>query len=200
MAKQEELGDAEIEQVAEAYCADCVDFFLENAGISLDFSLDSLRHIEDVADHLHRTLPAEVDPARIVNFAKMLGSYVGVVVLQHVDGRWGNAPVPGEGFYPGLLFPSGGNCYPWAKAHHRLKNGSEDNLIMYAAWLLEKYKAKPQRSYVIKSKTGTVGPYSLDQLRELRDAGKITGTQVVNEVETNELKRVDALLAESQKG
>jgi hypothetical protein len=194
MVDQADQSDAMVQQVAEAYCADCVDFFLENAGIALDFSFASLLHIEMMADQLHRTMPPDIDDARVDGFAKMLGSYVGAVILQQVPGRWGQAPYPGGTTFPGLVFPSGA-CYPWYKARGRLVNGSEDNLCLYATWLIEQHQTKPRRSYIIKTKAGTFGPYSPDQLRELRATGKVTGTQVVSEVETNQLKRVDDVLA-----
>ena len=72
--------DPKIQQIAEAYSLDAVDFANDNFQIKLDWSDKSVSQIESILEIFHDQL-ASADPSeeQIFQFAKIFGSYVGEV-------------------------------------------------------------------------------------------------------------------------
>src|SRR5262245_12419587 len=67
-------ADREIQEIAEAYSLDMIDFASQKFGIVLDWSDESMRHVEQIAVALHeiykKTRPT---PDQIAPFYRMLG-------------------------------------------------------------------------------------------------------------------------------
>ena len=132
--------DARLQQVAEAYAQDAIDFARAHYSKRLDWSDDSVRHVEEIAAHLHNSLPDPPPPEEeILAFAKMFGSYVGEVFRRNHGAAWGlvalgDQKVPGlKGSHDGVTF------WPWVRVHKRLVNGPEDNVWHYYQLLISEH-------------------------------------------------------------
>jgi hypothetical protein len=134
--------DDKIQTVAEAYAQDAIDFVRAHYSKRLNWSDESIRDIEEVAAHLHDTLP-DPRPAeeQIFGMAKMLGSYVGEVFRRNHGALWGRAKMGGESF-PGLQgLHDGVTFWPWGRVQNRLINGPEDNIWHYYQILVADHAA-----------------------------------------------------------
>lgn len=123
--------DPQIVEIAEAYALDAMDLASRNIGVSLDWSEQSVRQVEQMLGRLHDELSKAHPPDETVwTFAKAFGSYIGEVIRRRYGGEWGLITLDGKSF-PGLKQASGDLVWPWSKAHERLTNGSEDNIWHY---------------------------------------------------------------------
>jgi hypothetical protein len=131
--------DDKIRQIAEAYALDTVDYARDTFGLGLDFSDDSIQHVEAMLTRLHDEMAsARPSDDQIFQFAKMIGSYVGEVFRRNHGARWGMVSLGGETF-PGMEADrTGGRFWPWGKVQNRLVNGPEDNVCHYYLYLAEK--------------------------------------------------------------
>jgi hypothetical protein len=132
--------DAKIQQIAEAYALDAIDFAKNSFSITLDWSDGSVAHIEDILVEMYKQ-KAKAKPTEeaIWTFSKMLGSYVGEVYRRNHGAAWGLV-VMGDEKMPGLQSKSCKLFWPWGKVSNRLTNGPEDNVWHYYQALL------PERS------------------------------------------------------
>lgn len=134
--------DSKLQMVAEAYAQDAIDFARAHYSRRLDWSDESVRHIEEIAGHLHDTLPTPRPPEeQIFGFAKMLGSYVGEVFRRNHGADWGMVSLNDERF-PGLKgHHDGVTFWPWGRLMNRLVNGGEDNVWHYYQRLISEHAA-----------------------------------------------------------
>jgi hypothetical protein len=124
--------DPKIQQVAEAYALDAVDFARDNFRRILDWSNGSVADIEAILSVFHAQL-AEAKPSEedVWVFAKMFGSYIGEVYRRNHGATWGMVNMQGQEF-PGMKSTHGDKTFwPWGKVHNRLMNGDEDNVWFY---------------------------------------------------------------------
>lgn len=125
-----------INEMMFAYAEDTVDFARANFGIELDFTVDSLEHVEYMAAQLYQTKPKNLlskifrkgpTEEEIQQMCKMLGGYVGEIYRKVNGGDWAiNQEFQAIGVQCGESW-----VFPPAKVHKRLTNGSEDNLMSY---------------------------------------------------------------------
>jgi hypothetical protein len=130
--------DPKIQQIAEAYALDAIDFAAEHFRRTLDWSDASVAHIEAIMGSLHRDL-ARANPSdkQVIQFARMFGSYVGEVFRRNHGAAWGIVTLGGQSF-PGLRASKQGALFwPWGRAQNRLRNGAEDNVWHYYQTLVE---------------------------------------------------------------
>ena len=124
--------DERIAKIAEAYALDAVDSAKRNFGVTLDWSIESIRQIETMLgqlhDAIHRERPSDDE---IEAFSKMMGSYVGEVIRREHGGSWGMLKAGDEQF-PGLSL----GHWPWSRAYKRIVNGPEDNVWHYYVMLV----------------------------------------------------------------
>ncbi len=131
--------DQKIQQIAEAYALDAVDFAKNHFKQKLDWSDGSIANIEKILGVFHEQL-AEAQPTKeeVLQFAKIFGSYIGEVFRRNHGATWGMVNLNGEGF-PGLKSNgSAGLFWPWGRVQNRLLNGSEDNVYHYYQTLVKK--------------------------------------------------------------
>lgn len=127
------VPDAGITEISEAYALDAVDFLREHARIDLDWTEKSIERMETVLASMHRSyLSGKPRPPedKVMEFARMFGSYVGEVIRRNHGGEWGMITMGGQEF-PGLRQTSGGLIWPWGRARNRLVQGPEDNMYHY---------------------------------------------------------------------
>jgi len=124
-------------QIAEAYSLDCIDFVKKHCGQTLDWSDESIRHVETALELCCKEMPA-VKPSeeQIYTHAKMFGSYVGETFRKNHGATWGIVTIDGDSF-PGMKSHKGEAFWPWGRAQKRLKNGAEDNIWHYYQWLVK---------------------------------------------------------------
>ena len=130
--------DQKLQQIAEAYTLDAIDFARDHFGVELDRSEGSVKRIEEMLHQMHSELvEAKPSQERIYSFAKMFGSYVGEVFRQHHGGQWGVATIDVEPI-PAIKAEAGAMFWPWGKVQGRLVNGEEDNVWLYYTVLRER--------------------------------------------------------------
>ena len=132
-------ADPKVQQVAEAYAADAVDFARDQFQLTLDGSDASVAHIETILGRMHDQM-ADVKPSdeQVFTFAKMFGSYVGEIFRRNHGATWGLVHLNDAIFVGMKNHEVPGLFWPWGRAQKRLENGPEDNMLHYYRWLVEK--------------------------------------------------------------
>jgi hypothetical protein len=134
------VADSKIQQIAEAYSADAVDFAKSQFGVTLDWSEASIASVERFLAQMHTSyLTTKPRPTeeQVMSFAKAFGSYIGEVYRRSHGGEWGMVTLEGQSF-PGLRTRSGVNFWPWGRALNRIMQGPENNVADYYKVLLER--------------------------------------------------------------
>lgn len=132
-----------------AYAQDAVDHAQSSSGVSLDYSLDSIRSVEEILEKLHAGLsrgfwakllgkgPTQQDVDQV---SKMYGGYMGEVFRRAGGGEWmlDTEIVPGQNT---LCLQNGDQrIWPVAKAHKRITNGSADDVWVYSQVVMKRWK------------------------------------------------------------
>lgn len=131
--------DPNLQQIAEAYALDAVDFARDRFKLSLDWSDASVAHIETMLAEFHRQIHS-VKPTdeQVLQFAKLFGSYVGEVFRRNHGATWGIVSLEGQSF-PGLKASGpAGLFWPWGRVQNRIRNGPEDDVWHYYQYLLSR--------------------------------------------------------------
>jgi hypothetical protein len=128
-------SDSKVQQLAEANSINMVEVAKKFYGIELDWSDESIRHVERIAEQIYTEFKTTNPPPERIEAAYMLlGSYVGEVFRRNHGAEWGWVKLEGNRFVgmqgnPRLF-------WPWGKTQKRLINGSEDDLWLYCQWLV----------------------------------------------------------------
>jgi hypothetical protein len=98
--------------------------------INLDYSVDSIKEVEEILGRLHeqyRKDPSSISPKGL---ASAYGAYVGEVIRRSEPGakRERDDAVGWQKSYPIVWGPGHGHSYPMAWCYHRIVNGPEDNV------------------------------------------------------------------------
>lgn len=130
-----------------AYAQDAVDHAKAAAGMTLDYSPDSIKHVEGVLETLNAAMPRGLSrifrrgPSRedVATMARMYGGYIGEVVRRTAGGEWvfDTTIAPGETVIS--LRKGEQRIFPPAKVEKRLANGSEDNVWFYYQVLMKEH-------------------------------------------------------------
>jgi len=124
--------DELIQQVATAYAENAIEFARDHFGLTLDWSDESVQHVETILAELHSQITvAKPSDETVFGVAKALGSYVGEVFRKNHGAVWGNVTLEAETIAGLRADRTGGVFWPWGKAYNRLKNGPQDNIWHY---------------------------------------------------------------------
>jgi hypothetical protein len=98
--------------------------------INLDYSVDSIKKVEEILGRLHEQYlkdPSSISPKGL---GSAYGAYIGEVIRRSEPGaKWErDDAVGGEKSYPIVWGPGRGHSYPMAWCYHRIVNGPEDNV------------------------------------------------------------------------
>jgi len=96
--------------------------------VRLDYTVDSIRKVEDILGGLHDQYAKNPSSIAAKGLATAYGAYIGEVIRKtDPNAKWekGDA-VGGEKSYP--LIWGAGTSYPMAWCYHRIVNGAEDNV------------------------------------------------------------------------
>ena len=130
------MSEPTINDMMLAYSKDAVDFAQQNFNIDLDYSNESIRYLEKIAEELHKSMKSSFfgklfgktpNEEEIDTVCKMLGGYFGEVYLKNMPGTW---EVNEELGVLGIRHEDAW-IFPPSKTHKRLLNGAEDNLESY---------------------------------------------------------------------
>ena len=121
-----------------AYADEAVDY-AKQLNLTLDYSENSIRHVEDICALLHDKIPkgfleklTKKSPPEevIVRISKMLGGYIGQVLINRYGGNWAIENIMNQDKTV-VLNIEGMKTFPIAKVYKRLKKGPEDNVYHY---------------------------------------------------------------------
>jgi hypothetical protein len=130
---------SDVNTMMAAYADEAVDY-AKQLNLSLDFSENSIRHVEDICALLHDKIPkgflekfTKKSPPEevIVRIAKMLGGYIGQVLINHYGGNWVMESNIMSQDKTVILNIGGMKTFPVAKVYKRLKKGPGDNVYHY---------------------------------------------------------------------
>lgn len=117
------VEDERMNKIAEAYSLDAQDHAKKYFSITLDFSDNSIKLVENILDHLHKTsMKEKPTDEREWEFAKVYGCYLGEVFRHNHGAGW---------LEDGTMKLGDGYVWPIARAHKRITNGEEDNAWHY---------------------------------------------------------------------
>jgi len=141
---------APTETDVKAAAKEAVEFAREHFQVSLDFSLDSIKEVERILARFHDELPkgfvARIfrrapEPEKTFQILRLFGSYVGEVLRSNLAGsRWEMDSSRSQGVLS--LTDGEKRLWPHTKVHHRIVNGSEDNIWHYSQAVIEHWNAK----------------------------------------------------------
>lgn len=129
---------ADVNEMMKAYSLDAVDY-AKQFNKTLDFSETSIQSLEDVCTLLYNEIPrgffAKIfnkSPSEeaIIQMSKMLGAYIGEVMIKHYGGNWTIENFMNQGNTLVVNLEEL-KTFPVAKVYKRLKNGPEDNVHYY---------------------------------------------------------------------
>jgi hypothetical protein len=128
-------ADAKVTQVCNAYVADMLEFANSQYGLELDFSIDSVSKVEEIANDIASNKPRfslfrRKTEQRAEGFSKMLGFYLAETMRRQWGGEHGWVTAEGARFY-GLRLTDGSLCWPVGRAQQRITAGRENNLRDY---------------------------------------------------------------------
>ena len=138
------VADSKIQQIAEASAQKAIEFARDQLGVVLDFSDESIRHLEGSMNRLHSSFQTDrPSEEQVANIAQMLGSYLGEVFRRNHSATWGMVTLSGDRF-PGMSRPDGLEFWPWGRLRNRIINGPEDNIWNYYHYLMTPKEGRPQ--------------------------------------------------------
>ena len=119
--------------------------------VHLDFSLDSLRIVEEQLASLHKALPKGLlsrltrqgqSSEEIDLMAMTFGAYVGEVLRRQFGGHWSyeNFLQPDVQLAT-LHLPDGGEIWPHVKVNKRVRLGPEENVWVFAQAIIAQLQA-----------------------------------------------------------
>jgi hypothetical protein len=124
----------DVAKVAEAYSLDCVDWVKTHTKIELDWTDESIQHIEGILDQLSVMAAKDSPPKeRIQDFSKMFGFYLGEVYRKNHGGvEWGDVLINGNKYYGlGLIETKEAFIWPTVRINKRIVLGAEENVWVY---------------------------------------------------------------------
>lgn len=135
-------------QIMAAYAANAVSFAQSHYDVSLDFSLESIKALESLANRLFHTRPKgfiaklfrkQPSDNDVETVCKMLGSYLGEVYRQNKGGEWQiNHEQQAIGLLDGEIW-----IFPLAKVFMRITSGKKHDLNEYFAEIFAQLPANP---------------------------------------------------------
>jgi hypothetical protein len=118
------------------YAQDAVDHAKAACGVTLDYTPESVEHVEAVLRKLYEAMPrgffakllrSGPSATDISTMSKMYGGYIGECIRRRWGGEWSiDHPVAGPGSLP--ITCQGHDSFPVGWCFKRLRNGPEDNV------------------------------------------------------------------------
>jgi hypothetical protein len=120
-----------------AHAEDAVQRARAEFGLGLDYSPDSVQHVETLLAQLHaqhRRQP--LDERALGRESRLWGAYLGAVIKRLRPCTWQrDSQAAGEGALP-LVFGHGDETFPCTWVYKRIENGEEDNVAVKFRFLI----------------------------------------------------------------
>jgi hypothetical protein len=138
---------ADVNDMMVAYAEDAVEY-AAHLKKNLDYSKESVQVVEEICTLLYSSIPKgfvaklfKKTPSEetILQMSKMMGGYVGEVIIKNYGGSWDIEDFMNQGNTTVLTIGET-KIFPVARVYKRLKNGSEDNVYHYFHYLAESLK------------------------------------------------------------
>jgi len=124
-------ADEALQTNARKWAKEFIEFTKGTHELQLDFSLQSIKYLDDIANDLHQTYIAEKPPEeQVIPVARALGSYLAEVYRIFNGGSWGWVELE-SGSFPGIQTTKGSHLLPLAKSLDRIKTGTDPDLWEY---------------------------------------------------------------------
>lgn len=113
-----------------ALSAQAVERARSGYGITLDYSPDSVKEVENLLATKYNMKKARpMSEAEVADAAHLWGAYIGEVIKRIHPAHWvRDSDVAGKDALPIVYEDKSGESYPCAWIYRRLKNGEEDNV------------------------------------------------------------------------
>jgi hypothetical protein len=119
------------------FAAEAAKWVKKNKGVDLDYSLDSIKVVEDELGRISKEVNKANPQPGIFGLATGYGAYIGEVFRRRDGGFWSvDHPVAGTHSYP-LTTKSNNTIFPVGWCWKRLTNGEEENVYIKAAMVEE---------------------------------------------------------------
>jgi hypothetical protein len=140
---------ADVNDMMAAYAEDAVEYTAKLKK-KLDYSEESIATLEQVCDILHKAIPKTLfarffmlkrKPSNetILQYSKMLGGYLGEVIIRNHGGKWSIEDFMNQGNTI-VLTVGDTKIFPVGRVYKRLKEGSENNIQHYYSVLISTIK------------------------------------------------------------
>jgi len=117
-----------VQETAKVYAEAAVEFGARYSK-TFDFTVESIKQVEQLADVLSEAIPEESpSEEKILEMARVLGSYVGEVYRRTQGGEWEYDIFMNAA---SIESPKGFAFWPIARCYNRLVEGKENNLWHY---------------------------------------------------------------------
>ena len=130
-----------VQEVAEAFTLDCIDFVKGQFKLDLDGSDASVLKLEPILDNLSNIVKGGGMPReRMESFSKMFGFYIGETYRKNHGGvTWGQVTINGKKYY-GLGKTETNEAFIWpvASVSKRINLGAEENIATYYSAIIDK--------------------------------------------------------------
>lgn len=129
---------ADVNDMMTAYAEDAVEYAAKLKR-ELDYSEESIEELEKLCTFLYNAIPRTFikklfrkapSEETILQMSKMLGGYLGEVLIKHYGGEWAIENFNNEGNTI-VLNVGDIKLFPVGKVYKRLKNGPEDNVLHF---------------------------------------------------------------------
>ena len=131
--------NTEVELFAKNYSATAIEY-AKHFSKNLDYSKDSITDLEEILDYYAKDVcVSKPTENQIWSMSLIFGSYLGEVLLKNGLSQkgysWGKV---GPSNIPVIIRRDGSYLTPNDKVYKRLVNGSEDNVVSFCKYALEK--------------------------------------------------------------
>ena len=129
------------------FAAETTKWVKRDRGIDLDYSLESVRIVEEELDRISKDVDKTNPKRGTFGIALGYGAYIGEVFRRRNGGAWNvDDPTGGAGSYP-LTTTTNGIIFPVGWCWKRLINGEEDNVFHKATAFADyqTFKANPSK-------------------------------------------------------
>jgi hypothetical protein len=117
------------EEVIQSLSSEAVKDADANNQIKLDYSVDSIKKVEQILGKLHEKYEKSQSSISVTGLSAAYGAYIGEVIRKTEPGvHWERDSELGEKIYP--LIWNGAQVYPMSWCQKQIENGEEDDVWM----------------------------------------------------------------------
>jgi hypothetical protein len=117
-----------VEEMIAHLSSEAVDIGKQNYGMTLDYSTESIEHVEEILGKLYDEYQADPNPRGKNGLIHIFGAYIGECIRRNHPGDGWPSEVPEGGTGYLSVHWEGGSSAVMGWCHKRLTNGPEDNV------------------------------------------------------------------------